>query len=947
MHNSSWAQNTSSNVQSENTWLTSIPGSQEDTGGITKTFRSQKTLIKPLELQGMMIHGFSKKEIEDAEKTLQERNITPTYGAVSNFLVSGSKINATALLNELGSAIGRTLGVQGKVHLAKKISEYATVLNKQVAKGLDQHYASLWPGKDKIVAMVNLWPDALREQAGYIIKHWPKLDVKGDMKFNFASTSEVCSNLYGDNSSPLGYLAFFRLIKDIWFDAIKSNNRCTMSRVSHLLISFTKGISNNKFISNANVGSRKEQFENVIQRELKKGISSTFDIGAFAFLLVTNPPLWCIHRDETLKLMTSRAFNSKADKLAPLYSQWQNPARQDQTCKTVEAEVIPEVAITFHYLVTIHNYLMNHKSRTGFRKTLSEAIADGDYIHSVTKQLLYPIKMPDWRTLPPLPEMKGSLSQFYANPSYQKLFLGTEEFKAYQREQRRLKARQRFVDAIKNTIERNSQQKADLIKKQFKEQGFVATRDGQGNISYGEQYYKVRNEYIKDIKGQKRAVEQHIGVPIPFKVTALQLNQILGVFAELPAAEQRYWQMSRAYAESTAIPELLADLTLTQESEPCEMLVDEHEKLKQQQSKFITCRCSECTICETTRYLCECRNGLNQRIAKRENRHRDGVLIQRIIKSSRDYFAKNFCTEGTPVLEKDRQIAITAAQTQDLNRTKRTKKKKRSQLTSDISSESPSAKIPRFEHALDDGSQCQKKHLPDSLIERDLREFITKVTGEKVYALKKRQRRHQRSAEPAGQRKYNRVLRQLYEAHAAFPLSRISTVEIIDWFNKHPAHTATAVDRLQGKTQETRALFKTGTLEFKTPVTLKAIPCQMIYHDIKSFNKHLYDLAAGKDNNFVPVDLQKVKGLFLHKTFCLACRTNFGQKRELQAHLKATHQAAMEKTFESIRTNRFEPTGEPALIDTLGNDGEPQAMERIPYDQQPQMLSAHFEHLSV
>ena len=90
-----------------------------------------------------------------------------------------------------------------------------------------------------------------------------------------------------------------------------------------------------------------------------------------------------------------------------------------------------------------------------------------------------------------------------------------------------------------------------------------------------------------------------------------------------------------------------------------------------------------------------------------------------------------------------------------------------------------------------------------------------------------------------------------------------------------------------------------------------------------------------------------IKGLFLHKTFCLACRTNFGQKRELQAHLKATHQAAMEKTFESIRTNRFEPTGEPALIDTLGNDWQPQAMERIPYDQQPQMLSAHFEHLSV
>ena len=984
MHNSSRAQNTSSNFQDENAWLTSITGSQENPEAITKTFYSQKTLIKSLELQDLKIRGFSEQEIGWAARTLQKRNITPTYSAVSQFLDSGSPIKASALLNELSSAVERTLGVQSKAHMAQMLSKYAGELNKQAATKLDQHYASLWPGRDKIVTIVNLWPVALREQAEYIIRHWPDLKVKGDMVFNFASTSKVCSNHYGDNSSPLGYLAFFRLIKDIWFDAIKSNNTCTMNRVSHLLISFTKGISNNSYVGKTKASSRKEQFINVIERELKKGISSTFDIGAFAFLLVTNPSLWPIHKDETLKLMISRAFNSKVNKLAPLYSQWQNPARQDQTCKTVEAEVIPEVAVTFHYLVAIHDYLMNHKSQELFWSTLSQEIANGDYIDSITNQLVNPIKVPDWKTLPFLPAMKESLSQFYANPSHQKLFLGTEEFKAYQRGQRRIKARRRFIDAIKNTIERSNQQKSGLIKKQFKEQGFEATRDAQGNISYGEEYYKTRLSYISDLKMKKQAVEQHVGVPIPFKVTALQLNQILGAFAELPTAEQRYWKMSHAYAESTAIPELLADLTLMQDSEPCEMLVDEHEKLKQQQSTFITCRCSECTICETTRYLCECRNGLNRRIAKRENRHRDGVLTQRIIKSSLDYFAKKFCTEGTPVLEQDSQVAIFAAQTQDSNEKKRTKKRKRPESSSDISSLSPSAKMPRFEHTFADGSQCQKKHLPESssdisslspaakmprfehtfadgsqcqkkhlpdyLIERDQRKFIAKVTEQKVYSTEKQQRRHQRSAEPAGQRKYNNELRQLYNSHADKPLSRISTVDILDWFNKHPKQAATAVDHLQGKPQEVRSLFMTGTLEFKTPVTFKAIPCQMIYHDIKSFNKHLYDLAAGKDNNFVPVDLQKVKGLYLHKTFCLACRTNFGQKRELKAHLKATHQATMEKTFESIRAKRLEPTAEPALIDILGkpgNDREPQAVERIPFDQQSQMISALFEHLSV
>lgn len=943
MHDLSRSQNTSPNVHNENAGL--ITGSQENAVAITKTFHSQKTLIKPLELQDLLIRGFSKQDIEGAEKTLQERNITPNYGAVSNFLDSGSQTNTSAIFNELSSAVGRISGVLSKAHLANIISEYASMLNKQVAKGLDQHYASLWPEKDKIATLVDHWPDALREQAEYIIRHWPKIEVKGDMQFNFASTSEVCSNFYGDNPSPLGYLAFFRLIKDIWFNAINSNNTCTMNRVSHLLISFAKKISDNNYANKPKLVSRKEEFENVIQRELKKGISSTFDIGAFAFLLVTNPPLWRTHRDETLKLMTRRSFNSKVDKLAPLYSQWQNPARQDQTCKTVEAEVIPEVAITVHYLATIHDYLMKHKSQSTYFGTLSKKIADGDYFDRITKQLLCPIEAPNWKTLPPLPEMKESLSQFYANPSYQKLFLGTEEFKAYQREQRRLKARQRLIDAFKLTVEQNHQRKADLIKKQFKEQGFTATQDGLGNVIYGEEYYKERMKYIKHLKEQKQAVEQHVGVPIPFKVTALQLSQILDAFDELPIAEQRYWKMSRAYAESTAIPELLADLTLTQETEPCERLVDEHEKLKQQQSKFITCRCSECTVCETTRYLCKCQGGLNQRIAKTENKHRDGVLKKRIIKSSVDYFAKNFCAEGTPVLGKDGQLAIPAAQTQDSNKKKR--RRKRPELSSNTSDLSPSAKMPRFEHTFADGSQCQKKHLPYSLIEKDLREFITAVTAEKVYSLKKRLRRHQRLAEAAGQRQYNNVLRQLYKYRAGSPMCRISTIKIVDWFNKHPEHAATAVDHLQGKSKEVRSLFKTGTLEFKTPVTLKAIPCLRIYHDIKLFNKHLYALAAGKHNNFVPVELQKVKGLYLHKTFCLACRTNFGQKRELQAHLKATHQATMEKTLESIRTNRFEPTDKPALVDIPDNDGEPQVIELIPFGQQSQMLSALFEHLSV
>ena len=157
---------------------------------------------------------------------------------------------------------------------------------------------------------------------------------------------------------------------------------------------------------------------------------------------------------------------------------------------------------------------------------------------------------------------------------------------------------------------------------------------------------------------------------------------------------------------------------------------------------------------------------------------------------------------------------------------------------------------------------------------------------------------------------------------------------------------------MQGKPQEIRSLFKSGTLEFEEPRSLKAIPCQRIYHNIESFNKHLSDLAVGKDNNFVPLSSKKVKGLYLHKTFCLACRTNFGQKRELKAHIKATHQATMEKTFEGIRAaTEHEPesgSASAASVDSpFLNIGPHQTFESIPFDQQSQAIAALFEHESV
>ena len=944
---------TNTSTCNQSAWSMAVAGAEVTTS--TKPSHSQEDLIQPLELQKLMIRGFSQSEISTAEKTLQQRKITPTFEAVSNFLDLGVRTDMSSLFRLLGDTINQTSGVHSKVRLADSLLKYARSLNAEAFNTFDHHYSSLWPSRLKIETIVDRWPEALKEQAGYIKRCWPKLAVKGGgIKFDFDSATKVCCiyrpGLY-DTPSCLGYLALFRLIKDIWFDALLTNNTCVMNRVSHLLISFTKAISGSTIEFEGS--TRKEKFEIAIQRELNRGISSTYDIGAFAFLLVTNPTLWLDHRSNTFELMTNRALDTKAHKLAPLHPQWQDESQRDQTCKTIEAEVIPEIAITMHYLESIYNHLMSYRSDCSYwvRKTLSEEIADGDYFDSITNQLADPIPIVDWKTLPPLPEVKEALSQFYANPNHQALFLGTEEYKAYQKEQRRQEARHRFSDAIKRTIKKNKKQKADLIKKQFKEQGFVAAKDNQGNISYGEGFYVQRKKYVDHLKNQKQAVEQHIGVPIPFKVRASQLNQILDAFEELPIAEQRYWKMSRAYAESTAIPELIADLTLTQDPGSLETLDHNYEDLLERQSKFINCRCSECTVCATTRYLCECRDGLNQRIAKRENRHRDSILKQKIVKSIAAHYAKNFCTAGTPVPEKVGQTATPSAQAMTQNPDiRRRKRRLKFRAYRDNRTLSQSAKMPRLEHVLTSGSQCEKKHRPKSVIDKYQRQLVTKVLHKKIYSPVKWEQRHRREAEPAGLRKYNKVLRKLYKTHSDNAPPRLSTDEILDWFYKNPEPAANAVDQLQGKPQEIRSLFKSGTLEFEEPMSLKAIPCQRIYHNIESFNKHLSDLAAGKDNNFVPLSSKKAKGLYLHKTFCLACRTNFGQKRELKAHL-TTHQAAMEKTFESIRAIPHVPTDEHAAYAMLGGSPvicrDPQAFEQNPVVQQPKAIAAIFEHESV
>ena len=929
-----------------------VTGLAQDTSQVTASFHSRNVTLTPMERQDLKIKGYSAGEIARVTTALQERTIEPTYSAVSFFLDTESPAGES-LFSHISETSRQTLGVQGKIRLAQSLIDYAESLKKDATQKLNQHYHSLWPERKVIVSIVDRWPESLQEQAGYIRNYWPQLSVNGGMRFDFTSTSEVCSNDYGRELSPLGYLAFFRLVKDIWFYAISTGNTCAMNRVSHLLISFAVKIADNTYEYNGS--SRKNRFESVIQHELKRGILSTYDIGAFAFLLVTQPAFWHKHNNDTLKLMTNRAFNGLEEKLAPHYSQWQEQSQQDLVCKTVESEVIPSVAMTMHYLHAIHDYLMKYKAKQNYIvDTESRQISRGDYFDRITHQLSHHIPAPNWTTSHSIAEVKETLHEFYVNPIYQKLFLGTEEFKVYQKEQRRLYIRKQFRGAIKKTISQSRERKANEIKKQFKAQGFTATQDVMGNISYGEEYYEKRKQYITYLRTEKRYIETLINASIPFKATWKQMNAVYDEYKKLPIEEQRYWSMDREYAKSIVIPKLIADLTLIEipttpeKATAEEQLAYEHENLLELQSKFITCRCSECTICEVTRYLCKCPNGLNQRIAKRENTYRDVLLTQKIVKGVKKHFLKNFCTEGTPVQKDKKPAVLNKEQTQNADKRERTKHANKIKHENTLET---SERMRCFEHILVDGSQCLKKHRPDYVIEKHQRELTNKVLLEKVFDLKAKQRRHSRPAEAAGQSNYQKILRRLYKNYGGHLSPQITDHKILKWFNINPEKKEAAISALEQFSAEVKLLFKPGTLEFNTPTTFKAIPCQVIYHEIEPLNKHLRALAAGKNNNFVPLEKSNVKGSYLHKTFCLACRTNFGQRRELKAHIEATHQAKMKEAFDRIKAIQHRPTD--AVTLTARHDlSLLEGLELPPVEESsarelPPMVNALYGHLSV
>ncbi|WP_257296047.1 hypothetical protein [Endozoicomonas sp. YOMI1] len=378
-------------------------------------FGLRNTTLTLHEEQNLKIQGYSAEEIATSEKALIQRNITPGQSNIVAHLQSDNGDTLGSIKKCIEDGLSSTAGAQGKLQLMIELQSYTKSCVKTATENFNRYYSSFWPDHHSIVTMVNKWPKALQRQAADICKSWPELLVDNAVQVDFSSSISICSHFLNHKLAPLHCQSFFRLVKDIWFDALSCKNTCAIDRVSHLLVSFAWEMSFNFYYwhGGSPTHDRHERFEQAVQQMLQEGISCIDDIDAFAFMLVTKPHIWCHHKSDVLQLMVCRALKGRDQQLSPFCAQWrENPNSHEQITKTVETEIIPDTASAMHYLNGIHSYLMQYRDRHPNCSDRSQ-IHNAEYFDPVTRQLKSTILAPDMITTPTLEETGAALSAYF------------------------------------------------------------------------------------------------------------------------------------------------------------------------------------------------------------------------------------------------------------------------------------------------------------------------------------------------------------------------------------------------------------------------------------------------------------------------------------------------------------------------------------------------------
>lgn len=968
-----------------------------------EAFGSTVTHLTTIERSNLHIKGFSNYEIEEVIKKLQERSVSISYGTILRDLQQTSDSLKEDLWTEVKNALGRTAGVLSKSELLASLVERANYFNEYVLqKATNHHYASFWPQKKSIVSLVGTWPERYSSEVSAIKKMWPELTINGDIKVDFSSTNSFfCRNNYreGADRQVLSYPTFFKLIKDIWFNAFECGDTECLNRVTHLMIAFIQRISDNDFDHEGS--TREKRHESVIRDQFEWGLTAVSDIGALAFLLVTHPRMWTQKKEIVLQEMINRALESKVEQLAGYYCEWLEScvAHKDneedvakdsqQIARKVASQTVFSVAGAIHHLDAIAAYIEEY-SYKGLSDKKSRQISNGRYCDETTHQVLHPVFPPDHTEGDVVERIVNGLNKVFTTPDYQYLFGGTPEYKRLQirKKWQRVIASVRKINWDKNNavarktidatlararsvrvIQQRLRHMADhylsilaeqeknrqsLVKQHFYQPGLVPQIDPDDqSVFYPASYYLLRKKAYSNLKQYKHSVESVIGTTIPFCATRAQIDQVLSCFNQLPIEESRYWRMSCEYAKSTVIPELIQDLSLSE-------AVRNHQDPQERQQKLITCKCMTCTICNVDTYLCQCASGIGRKLAEKVSIYKRKALYNSVEKCVSKYIQSTFCREIF-----DRHIPhegkvqgqLTELPEENLLSFGRLKSLKRaypeeyqeetcndtihyigdvfvndaedgstdgsecsyrsvcsygswrSREYSDNSecsdnsdwsegyekSHSSDFDTSRLNAHLSSGGElCRKRHVlrPSIMAARITLKIVSRVQ----HKLRKNWGKVGGMWKPEGEGE--NAVRHFYQS-VGMPKSVVNGKNVAKWFAGHPPCKKKAVELLE-KYPKISHLVDKETLEYR-PRSFRKIRCEVVYHDLDKFQNHLSKLGFNVRSPRLPL-FKSDHGLYLHKTFCLCCRINFGQPAELKQHLKI-HQEKMEAIFAQIENS--------------------------------------------
>ena len=866
------------------------------------TLGSHTVTLSPGDHQYLRVKGFREQDIHLAVDSLRDsREIT--LDNVMSELDYDSGQQRNQIKKALKIIRKKNRNVATAAQFSSWLWEVARACKSSSIKELERHYAALWPKPWQIADLVDQWPESYHADASTIKRRWPLLPVNRDIHVDCSANFDVCTNQNAINvdSAQVSYPAFFKLIKDIWYTAIRQNNRGYLNRVAHLLVSFAHVMSREIWVGDKDAREHYHAF--AIARQMKGGLEATEDIAALCFWASMHPPSWRKHQKRLYAELFRRALRERVTCLVPYYHQWLAINRTGpvsdatEVAKQIEQVVIPETVMLSHFLEAIASYIRMYQDQDSTRATMPLS----DFFDSVTGQLDHPVWAPCWESTAPRQAVIENLDNIYHASELQPLFrtptnrhlpnkakkpVVTDEQGASHSREKKQQAirtiidraagkaaaqkaiRQQFAHLTLVALEhvyRQEDEARNAVKLLFFRTGLEAKIDPDDHtVAYGELHYQLRKEAFRQLQQYKKYVESVLGTTIPIAVSRSQINAIVERFYQLPIEERRYWKMSRSYAESTLLPELVQDLLLGK-------MAQDSKDLQARQKLFITCKCLTCSICNVDTYYCKCRANVGYSLTRKFGRYAETGLLTRIKKDVRRYLEPRCCQAPFNI-----RLAI-------VDEPAEADRRDQASLLRPLKKKGCNA------HRTSDGQLCRKRHSlkPESLGRSIAREVWFRRTREPEYLDRVRL-----GVEPAGAR----AARHFYRA-VGLPKYAIDQPDgARKWFVQHPERKEEALQRLENY-PGLKPLINRETLAFQ-PKSFHKIKCHVVYHDLDDFQQHLARLRPATRYPKLPLT-RDARGLYLHKTFCLCCRINFGHHKELKQHLQ-THHDNMLAVFKEI-----------------------------------------------